>query len=208
MQGEHGNSTRLRSSLGRGKLILMTMNIKDHPLPYTSTLPERDPDAVELVVIHCTELPDMASARQYGEKVVHASGTGNCGHYYIDRDGTISRYVPGTRVANHIRGHNPYSIGIELVNLGRYPDWWDSRRQEMSEPYRVTQINALRELLEHLLGEFPNLRKIAGHEDLDTEMMPASNDPSLMVRRKLDPGVMFPWDEIMQGSTLTRIRNP
>lgn len=183
----------------------MSLNIKDQPLPYAQTLPERSVDAVELVVIHCTELPDLASARRYGEKVVHASGTGNCGHYYVDRDGSIVRYVAGTRVANHVRGHNPYSIGIELVNLGRFPDWWDSQHQTMTEHYPTAQIHALRELLTQLQSEFPNLRKIAGHEDLDTESIPASDDPSLQVRRKLDPGVMFPWDEVMEGSTLTRI---
>lgn len=207
MQDEHGNSRRFRSTFGHGKLIRMTLTIKDRPLPYASTLPERPVDDVELAVIHCTELPDLATAREYGEKVVHASGTGNSGHYYIDRDGSISRYVPGTRIANHIRGHNPYSIGIELVNLGRYPNWWDSRQQEMKEPYPAAQIGALRELLEYLRGEFPNLRKIAGHEDLDTETIPASEDPSLQVRRKLDPGVMFPWDEVMQDSELIRIDN-
>ncbi len=205
MQGEHGSSTCFRPTFEHGKLIRMNLTIKHQPLPYADTLPERHADAVELVVIHCTELPNMANAREYGEKVVHASGTGNCGHYYIDRDGAISCYVSGTRIANHIRGHNPYSIGIELVNLGRYPDWWDSRQQKMSEPYPAAQIGALCELLEHLRGEFPNLHKIAGHEDLDTEMLPASDDPSLQVRRKLDPGVMFPWDEVMQGSDLTRI---
>ena len=183
----------------------MSLSIKERPLPYADALPERAAEDVELLVIHCTELPDMATARRYGEKVVHASGTGNSGHYYIDRDGTISCYVPGTRIANHVRGHNPYSIGIELVNLGRYPDWWDSRHQSMSEPYRASQISALRELVDYLRGEFPNLRKIAGHEDLDTDMMQASDDPSLQVRRKLDPGVMFPWADIMQGSQLTRI---
>jgi N-acetylmuramoyl-L-alanine amidase len=183
----------------------MNVTIKDLPLAYVNALPERSPDTVELVVIHCTELPDMTMAREYAEKAVHASGTGNCGHYYIDRDGTITCFVPGVRVANHVRGHNPYSIGIELVNLGRYPDWWDSRHQQMSEPYPPAQIKALRELLDYLRDEFPNLRKIAGHEDLDTEMMPASDDPSLQVRRKLDPGVMFPWSEVMQDNELTRI---
>ncbi len=183
----------------------MNLTIKDKPLPYANTLPERPVDDVELAVIHCTELPDLATARQYGEKVVHASDTGNSGHYYVDRDGSISRYVPGTRIANHVRGHNPYSIGIELVNLGRYPDWWNSRQQEMKEPYPAAQIGALLQLLEYLRSEYPNLRKIAGHEDLDTEMMPASDDPSLQVRRKRDPGVMFPWDEVMQNCELTRI---
>ncbi len=183
----------------------MSLAINDQPLPYAPTLPERTVDTVELVVIHCTELPDLASARSHGEKVVHASGTGNCGHYYVDRDGSIVRYVPGTRVANHVRGHNPYSIGIELVNLGRFPDWWDSQHQTMTDPYPDAQIHALRELLTQLQAEFPNLRKIAGHEDLDTETVPASDDPALQVRRKLDPGVMFPWDEVMDGSALTRI---
>ena len=183
----------------------MNVTIKDQPLPYVNALPERSPDTVELVVIHCTELPDMTMAREYGEKMVHASGTGNSGHYYIDRDGTITCFVPGTREANHVRGHNPYSIGIELVNLGRYPNWWDSRQQQMSERYPSIQISALRELLGYLRGEFPNLRKIAGHEDLDTEMIPASDDPAQQVRRKLDPGVMFPWNEVLQDNELTRI---
>ncbi len=187
------------------KLLRMSLSIRDQPLPYVETLPERSADAVELVVIHCTELPDLATAREYGEKVLHPSGAGNSGHYYIDRDGAVYRYVPGTRVANHVRGHNPNSLGIELVNLGRYPHWWDSRHQQMTERYAAAQISALRELLVVLRGEFPNLRQIAGHEELDTALMPASDDPTLQVSRKLDPGPMFPWTEVLDGGGLTRI---
>ncbi len=186
----------------------MSLSIHDQPLPYVDILPERPVDAVELVVIHCTELPDLATAREYGEKVLHASGTGNSGHYYIDRDGAVYRYVPGTRVANHVRGHNPHSIGIELVNLGRYPHWWDSRHQQMTEPYSEAQIAALRALLAQLRVEFPNLRQIAGHEDLDTALMPASDDASLEIRRKLDPGPLFPWAEVLEDSGLLRIGAP
>ncbi len=183
----------------------MRLTIHDQPLPYVDHLPERRADAVELVVIHCTELPDLATAREYGEKVLHASGVGNSGHYYIDRDGAVYRYVPGTRVANHVRGHNPNSIGIELVNLGRYPHWWDSRQQQMTEPYAAAQIDALRALLAQLRRDFPQLRQIAGHEDLDTAMMPASDDPALEIRRKLDPGPLFPWADVLDGSGLARI---
>jgi N-acetylmuramoyl-L-alanine amidase len=179
--------------------------IHDQPLPYIDQLPERAASAVELVVIHCTELPDLAMAREYGERPLHPNGTGNCGHYYVDRDGTLVRYVPGTRVANHVRGYNPHSIGIELVNLGRYPHWWDSHHQQMSEPYPDIQIDALRFLLGRLREEFPNLRHIAGHEDLDTAMMPASDDASLEIRRKLDPGVMFPWSRVLAESGLRRV---
>jgi N-acetylmuramoyl-L-alanine amidase len=180
--------------------------IHDQPLPYVDRLPERAAAAVTLAVIHCTELPDLATAREYGEKVLYDSGAGNSGHYYVDRDGTIYRYVPGTRIAHHVRGHNPHSIGIELVNLGRYPHWWDSRGQTMTEPYSAEQIAALVALLDELQRQFPNLRQIAGHEDLDTARIPASDDAALEISRKLDPGPLFPWDEVLAQSALERIR--
>jgi N-acetylmuramoyl-L-alanine amidase len=183
----------------------MPLTIHDQPLPYVDQLPERPNSAVELVVIHCTELPDLATARSYGEKALYDNGSGNSGHYYIDRDGAVYRYVPGTRVANHVRGYNTQSIGIELVNLGRYPHWWDSRHQQMTQPYTAAQIAALRALLSRLRHDFPNLHQIAGHEDLDTALIPASDDPSLEIHRKLDPGPLFPWREVLGGSSLSRV---
>jgi N-acetylmuramoyl-L-alanine amidase len=188
------------------KLPRMNPSIHEQPLPYVDLLPERAAEAIDLVVIHCTELPDLAMAREYGERVLHASGTGNSGHYYIDRDGAIYRYVPGDRVAHHVRGHNEHSIGIELVNRGRYPDWWDSRRQAMTEPYPETQVASLLALLAHLRQAFPALRQIAGHEDLDTALMPASDDPAREIRRKLDPGPCFPWDAVIPACGLQRLR--
>ncbi len=180
--------------------------IHDQPLPYVERLAERPAAAVDLAVIHCTELPDLASARDYGERVLYDSGTGNSGHYYIDRDGQVYRYVPGTRVAHHVRGYNPRSIGIELVNRGRYPDWLDSRRQAMTEPYPAAQVAALRALLSQLRHDYPNLRHIAGHEDLDTARDPASDDPRRQVARKRDPGPLFPWGEVLDGLGLERLR--
>ena len=71
------------------------------------------------MVIHATELPDMETAREYGERIHHdESRTGNSGHFYIDRDGRIEQWVPLDRVAHHVRGHNRDSVGIELVNGG------------------------------------------------------------------------------------------
>lgn len=185
----------------------MPIIIHDQPLPYVAQLPARPASAVELVVIHCTELPDLAMARAYGEKPLYENGSGNSGHYYIDRDGAIYRYVPGTRVANHVRGHNLNSIGIELVNLGRYPQWWNSHHQQMTQPYTAAQIAALRALLGQLRHEFPNLHQIAGHEDLDTTLMPASDDPAVSIHRKLDPGPLFPWAAVLEGSGLTRLQD-
>ncbi|MEE4172705.1 MAG: N-acetylmuramoyl-L-alanine amidase [Xanthomonadales bacterium] len=180
------------------------------PLPYVERLAERDVGDISLAVIHCTELPDLATAREYGE-VEHyaASGTGNSGHFYIDRDGSMQQWVPLERIAHHVRDHNADSIGIELVNRGRYPDWWDSTAQDRIEPYPATQVEALVFLLRWLRHTLPSLKAMAGHEHLDRARVPATDDPTLTVRRKRDPGPGFPWDQVLEGSGLTlRIQKP
>jgi N-acetylmuramoyl-L-alanine amidase len=180
--------------------------IRVWPLPYEERLPQRPDAQVDLVVIHCTELPDLAMAREYGERVLYDSGAGNSGHYYIDRDGSVLLFVHPGRIAHHCRGYNERSIGIELVNSGRYPDWFDSRRQEMREAYPPAQLEALSGLLASLRRSLTGLRWIAGHEDLDTAMVAASDDGALQVSRKRDPGPLFPWDAVLAEAGLERLR--
>lgn len=190
-------------------------NIHSNPLPYASSLRAREPGCIELAVIHCTELPDLATARKFGEKILYPETlTGNSGHYYIERSGRIEEWVPPRRVAHHVRGYNARSVGIELVNLGRFPDWFDSRHQQMTQPYPPAQIDALVCLMGELTECLPSLRWIAGHETLDTERVSASDDPQRRVCRKLDPGPMFPWTalleavglEYLQGEALASFR--
>lgn len=182
--------------------------IQHHPLPYVDLLAARPPADIDTVVIHCTELPDLATARAYGERILYASGTGNSGHYYIDRDGRIEEYVPADRTAHHTHGWNARSIGIELVNIGRFPHWLDSRHQAMDEPYTDAQIAALMALLDALRKRLPALTQIAGHEDLDLGDIEASDDPALRVRRKRDPGPLFPWPRVLDAIPLHRLQPP
>lgn len=175
-------------------------------LPYEQLLEARPAGQIDLVVIHCTELPDLAMAREYGERALYPAGTGNSGHYYIDRDGRIYRYVRAERTANHTRGYNPRSIGIEIVNVGRFPDWLDSRHQDMPEAYTEAQIEQLIALLNRLQSALPNLRFIAGHEDLDTAQVPASDNPDALVFRKRDPGPKFPWPRVLAETRLTPLK--
>ncbi|WP_425477605.1 N-acetylmuramoyl-L-alanine amidase [Alkalisalibacterium limincola] len=175
------------------------------PLPYEALLERREAAAVDLVVIHCTETPDLAIARGFGERVLYPSGTGNSGHFYIDRDGSVHVYVRPEFVAHHVRGHNANSVGIELVNTGRYPHWLHSRHQAMDEPYTEAQIQALLRVLAHLQDTLPGLARIAGHEDLDTDTTAASDDPMLRVPRKRDPGPQFPWDRVLEATGLQRV---
>ena len=189
--------------------------IRQRPLPYQRYLPTRPLEQVDLLVIHCTELPDLATAREFGERPLYplpagsqapreVRGTGNSGHYYIDRDGTIEQWVDTDRIAHHVRGYNPRSIGIELVNPGRYPDWFDSGHQQMQEPYPAAQIAALLQLVAQLHTGLPALRWLAGHEELDQELIPAADDASVLIRRKLDPGPQFPWAQVLENCLLQR----
>jgi N-acetylmuramoyl-L-alanine amidase len=181
----------------------LSLQIYQHPLSYVQRLENRCTDLIQLVVIHCTELPDLHNARQWGEKITYMqSQTGNSGHFYIDRDGRIEEWVPADRVAHHVRRFNDQSIGIELVNNGRYPNWFHSGCQQMKEDYPGVQIKAQSNLLDHLVSLLPGLEGIAGHETLDTDMLPAEDQAEIMIRRKLDPGPCFPWQTILDNTQL------
>jgi len=174
------------------------LSIEERFLPYVASLEARPVSAVDLVVIHCTELPDLETARQYGEKIVYPeSRTGNSGHYYLERTGRIEQWVPLDRCAHHVRGYNTRSVGVELCNLGRYPEWLNSGAQSMTEPYPDVQIQSLIKLLRALRNDLPNLRWICGHDRLDTRRVASSDDLARSVRRRLDPGPLFPWRQVL-----------
>src|SRR3546814_9222563 len=77
----------------------------------------------------------------------------------------------------------------------------------MEEAYPDAQIDALVVLLHALQEELPSLRHIAGHDDLDTAMVPASDDPQILVPRKRDPGPMFPWQRVLAEVSLQHVRS-
>lgn len=172
-------------------------------LPYVEKLQHRSTTDIDLAVIHCTELPSLAMAREYGEKIHYPeSGTGNSGHYYIGQNGNIEQWVPPDRVAHHVRNSNQRSIGIELDNPGRYPNWYDSRHQRMTHQYPADQITGLLQLLSHLSAELPCLEWLCGHDALDRSEVQATDNPDLTVLRKRDPGPCFPWPEVLSGTCL------
>lgn len=176
-------------------------------LPYAGQLDPREAACVDLVVIHCTELPDLATAREFGMRIHYPeSGTGHSGHYYIDRDGRVEQWVPPECIAHHVRGFNQQSLGIELVNRGRYPHWLNSNTQAMTEPYVEEQITSLIQLLKFLCAANQGLKWIAGHEQLDSEQVPATDDPRLQVYRKRDPGPLFPWKKVLRSTPLIAYR--
>ncbi len=182
-----------------------SLNIKDHKLPFWNKLSERNTNDLDMVVVHATELSDMAEAREYGERILYKeAGTGASGHYYIDRDGSIEQYVPDNRIANHTTGWNKKTLSIELINLGRYPNWYHSDHQKMQEPYTQAQIDALISLVTEFKSRYPTIKYTQGHEDLDTRIIAAENDPSKQVARKMDPGPYFPWELFLDAVDLKK----
>ena len=177
--------------------------VTQRPLPYAERLDPRDPATITRVVIHATELPDLATAREYGERIHYpGSGTGNSGHFYIDRDGRVEQWVPLERIAHHVRGHNADSIGIELVHTGRWPDWYASEAQAWDDDWPEPQIEALLALIGELRRALPSLRFAVGHHRPDTPMVAARDDPAVEVRRRLDPGPGFPWQRLFEATGL------
>ena len=165
--------------------------VEEEPVSWWREQPRRSAADVTTVVLHATETPDLAAARLAAE-----NGARVCGHLYIDRDGSVHAFVPLDRVAWHVRGHNTSSIGIELVNRGRYPRHFDSRSQTPTEEFPAAQISALKTVLRELRAAFPELRYLVRHSDLDREEVPADDDPRHRVRRRIDPGPLFPWAEV------------
>jgi len=179
------------------------------PLAYQDRLEQRSLEDIDLIVIHATELPDLATAREYGEQIHYpVSQTGNSGHLYIDRDGEVHQWVALNHIAHHVAGFNASSIGIEIINLGRFPNWLDSRQQQWQEPVSAVQLEALISLINQLKEQIPSITSIAGHDQLDLRFVPASNDARLTVRRKLDPGPDFPWTRVTEATGLSVLKRP
>ncbi|MBX9945839.1 MAG: N-acetylmuramoyl-L-alanine amidase [Reyranella sp.] len=150
------------------------MSVVDLPSPNHAPRPEGL--AVDVLVLHYTELPlqESLDILRDAARELRVSA-----HYVLAEDGTTYRLVPEDRVAWHAgrsywRGRealNATSIGVEIVNL--HGDRHD---------YPPRQIAALIDLCRGIMGRHPAIvaRNVVGHSDIAP-------------KRKIDPGLRFPW---------------
>lgn len=169
--------------------------VRERLLPWVDELPRRSLAQVTTVVLHATEEPTLADARRLAE----ASEDRVAGHLYVDRDGGTELWVPLDREARHAAGRNADSVGIELVNRGRHPDHFAATAQDPSEPFPPAQVASLETLLRRLRHDVPSLTTLVRHSDLDRRLVRASDDASRQVRRRIDPGPLFPWDRVRRS---------
>ena len=152
-----------------------------------------DPDDIALVMIHNISLPPG----RFGGGLVQQFFT-NCldctvdpamqdldrvrvsAHLFVDRQGTVTQFVPFHRrawhagVSNHRgrEGCNDYSIGIELEGADEVP-------------YEERQYEALNAVVVALMRRYPriSLDGIVGHQEVAPH-------------RKSDPGSAFEWSRL------------
>jgi N-acetylmuramoyl-L-alanine amidase len=149
-------------------------------LPSPNQAPRTEP--VDVLVLHYTELPlnESLDILRDAAKPHRVSA-----HYVLAEEGTVYRLVPEDRVAwhagrSHWRGRdqlNATSIGIEIVNL--HGDHHD---------YPPAQITALIALCHGIITRHSTIvpRNVVGHSDIAP-------------KRKIDPGLRFPWSTLAQA---------
>jgi N-acetylmuramoyl-L-alanine amidase len=134
---------------------------------------------VDILVLHYTGMPDAESAM----KLLTSAEAKVSSHYTVDEDGTVYAHVPENLRAWHAgvsswggaTDINSRSIGIEIVNPGHEYGY---------RPFAKAQIATVIELSQAIVKRWsiPPARVLA-HSDVAPG-------------RKIDPGELFPWDEL------------
>jgi hypothetical protein len=154
-----------------------------------------DPDARDItiepkvIVLHYTAGGSAKSTFEYfsgnhmeaARSQLAAAGDVNVSsHFLVDRDGTIYRLVPETRMARHCIGLNHIAIGIE--NVGDEHKW----------PLTDAQVEADAHLVRYLAARFP-ITHLIGHSEarrLERKIYFQERDPHYR-NSKPDPGARF-----------------
>jgi N-acetylmuramoyl-L-alanine amidase len=178
--------------------------IVDKPIPFDDerarlTLAYRrqhvDPDAADItiepkvIVLHYTAGGTAEGTFEYFSgnrmetarpKLAAAGDVNVSAHFLVDRDGTIYRLMPETRMARHCIGLNHVAIGVE--NVGDENKW----------PLTDAQVEANARLVRHLASRFP-ITHLIGHSEaarLEGKIYFQERDPRYR-NAKSDPGPRF-----------------
>ena len=137
----------------------------------------------QAVVVHWTVSTTWESPYNYFYPEQMADGTLNvASHFLVDRDGTIYRLTPETRLNRHIIGYNWCAIGIE--NVGG---------MDNMEDLTYEQLVANIELIRYLHAKYPTIQYVFGHYQQDV-----ARETGLYIEHvdgyysiKTDPGPIF-----------------
>ncbi|MFC3227094.1 N-acetylmuramoyl-L-alanine amidase [Marinibaculum pumilum] len=165
---------------GSGPVFATALPVVDRPSPNHG--PRVGGDAVEMVLLHYTDMESMAAA---ADRLTDPAAEVSA-HYLVDEDGTIHRLVPEGRRAWHagracwagLRDVNSRSIGIEIVNPGHSCGY---------RPFPAAQMDAVTALCTDI---------VARHR-IDPRLVLAHSD--VAPQRKRDPGELFDWARLARA---------
>jgi hypothetical protein len=147
---------------------------------------------VHTIIIHAVSAPACVAGR-----VVYSGAPGDAMrwkrffdahpvlgiHYIVDRSGIVAISTPENQAANHARGHNDGSIGIELVH-----------RSDGLEPFGDDQIEALIELIRSIRRRHTiPVENIKSHAEIDDRTFFCGGKA---FKGRMDPGENFPWSRL------------
>ena len=154
-----------------------------------------DPAAVDLtiaptvIVLHYTAGGSAKATKRYFDRTLLERGRARLrdggavnvsAHFLVDRDGTIYRLQPETRMARHCIGLNHVAVGVESVG--------DEDRYRLTE----AQVEANARLVRHLASRFRITHLVGHHEARDLEGTPLFVERDRGYRNtKPDPGARF-----------------
>ena len=121
------------------------------------------------IIVHCTATPEGREVTvQDIDRWHRQRGWNGIGyHYVVYLDGSIKGGRPEEATGAHCTGHNAGSIGVVYVG--------GTDKEGRSKDTRTeAQKKALRSLLRHLKGKYPNAR-ISGHRDYAAKDCPCFN---------------------------------
>jgi len=151
---------------------------------------------VDRVVVHSSFAKEKKSPEWFDKKAIFAVWRAQKDskdkpfisvHYFIDRAGKVYQLVPEAEIANHAKGYNTRSIGIELAGIA--DDFVDEARKagatDKDCAYTDEQYVALNGLLTSIKSRHDTIKAIR-HSDIYEK-----NDAGEYFRRKGDPGALF-----------------
>lgn len=119
------------------------------------------------IIVHCSATKTnwmsghsiAAKIREIRRWHVQGNGWSDIGyHFLIDRDGSVGAGRGLERTGAHVKGHNTGTIGICLIG-----GHGASSLDEPSDHFTIAQMNALRRKIEDLRKQFPDIRRVSGH---------------------------------------------
>jgi N-acetyl-anhydromuramyl-L-alanine amidase AmpD len=154
-----------------------------------------DPEATDLtiaprvVVLHYTAGSSAEGTKRYFDrtrledsraKLKQGGAVNVSAHFLVDRDGTIHRLQPETRMARHCIGLNHIAIGVENVGDG---DRWPLTAAQVAANAALIRDLATRHDITHVIGHH-EAKAMKGHPYFVERVRGYGND-------KPDPGPAF-----------------